>query len=49
MEIIIIVIFYLWLLRIIWDNFLLGFVNYFLKITGRDELPRIKQPKTKKK
>lgn len=49
MEIAVMVIFYLWLFRILWDNFLLGFVNYFLKIAGRDELPRIKQPKQKKK
>lgn len=49
MEIIFMVIFYLWLFRIIWDNFLLGFVNYIMKITGRNELPRIKQPKQKRK
>lgn len=47
MEIAVMVIFYLWLFRILWDNFLLGFVNYFMKIAGRDELPRIKQPKKK--
>lgn len=47
MEIAIMVILYLWLFRVVWDNFLVDFINYFLRIAGRDELPKIKQPKKK--